>query len=171
MEVFVALLRAVNVGGTGKLPMTELRALCTAAGFENTRTYIQSGNVVFRTGQSREAAQTALETRLREHCGKAVATFLRDAASMQDVLARNPFPTAAPDRVAILFLNGTPPPDLLLSAKGRRDEQIEPGLQEVFIHYPSGMGRSRLRLAVMDHGTARNLNTIRKLAAMAAEAR
>ncbi|MGX1306783.1 uncharacterized protein (DUF1697 family) [Amorphus suaedae] len=167
MTVFIALLRAVNVGGTGKLAMADLCALCAAIGFDDVRTYIQSGNVVFRTEATADAAREALERRVSEWLGKSVGVMLRDAEAMRDVLARNPFRSAAPNRVAVLFLNEAPPPDLRQTAKGQADEEIAVGDREVYIHYPSGMGRSRLRVPVMEFGTARNLNTVARLAEMA----
>jgi uncharacterized protein (DUF1697 family) len=170
MAVYVALLRAVNVGGTGKLPMSDLRAMCEAIGFDDVRTYIQSGNVVFRTDRTSDAAREELEGLLGDRLGKPVGVIMRDAQALRDALARNPFPDAAPNKVAVLFLDLAPTPDVIETAKGRADEEIAVGPREIFIHFPSGMGRSRLRLAAMDHGTARNLNTVAKLAEMAADA-
>ena len=72
MTAFVALLRAVNVGGTGKLPMSELKAMCEALGFEGVRTYIASGNVVFASRKSEAAVKKALEARLEAYAGKPV---------------------------------------------------------------------------------------------------
>lgn len=168
MNVLVALLRAVNVGGTGKLSMTDLRALCAQIGFADIRTYIQSGNVVFRAGMEAEAAKAALEERLRAHFGAPVGVVMRDAQALRDLLARNPYPQAAPNRLGILFLDDAPAPDAADQARGRADEEIALGQREIFIHYPSGMGRSRLRLPAMEAGTIRNLNTAAKLAEMAA---
>ncbi|QWG11229.1 DUF1697 domain-containing protein [Bradyrhizobium sediminis] len=65
MGAFVALLRAVNVGGTGKLPMSDLKDICEELGFGAVRTYIASGNVVFTFGKSEAAIKTALEKRLQ----------------------------------------------------------------------------------------------------------
>lgn len=166
MTHLVALLRAVNVGGTGKLPMETLREICRAAGFADPRTYIQSGNVVFGTDRPPQEARAELEARLAADCGQPVGVLIRDGAQMRRLLAENPFPEAAPNRVAVLFLDRPPEPDIAATAKGRADEVIVPGDCAVYIHYPSGMGRSRLRLAAMAEGTARNLNTVAKLAAM-----
>jgi uncharacterized protein (DUF1697 family) len=66
MTAYVALLRAVNVGGTGKLPMTELKAMCEAAGLDQVRTYIASGNVIFSSGKSEDAVRSAIEKALEE---------------------------------------------------------------------------------------------------------
>ena len=70
METMIALLRAVNVGGTGKMPMSDLRALCADAGLADVRTYVQSGNVVFRSALAEADVQAALEARLSEYAGQ-----------------------------------------------------------------------------------------------------
>ncbi|GHE03427.1 hypothetical protein GCM10008024_26780 [Allgaiera indica] len=169
MAILVAFLRAVNVGGTGKLPMAELRALCAAVGFDGVRTYIQSGNVLFRTTLAPDAARAALESALRAQFGKPFDIVVRDARDLRDAIRANPFKAASPSKVAVLFLDHAPPADVIATAKGRRDEEIGLGPREVFIHYPSGMGRSRLWLAGMETGTARNLNSVTRLAEMAKE--
>lgn len=167
METMIALLRAVNVGGTGKMPMSDLRALCADAGLADVRTYIQSGNVVFRSALAEADVQAALEARLSAYAGGPMQVILRSARAMAEILARNPFPEAAPNRVGVLFLDTDAPVDPAAGAKGRRDEEIVAGGREIFVHFPSGMGRSRLRLPQMDSGTLRNLNTVRKLDALA----
>ena len=84
MPVFVVLLRAVNVGGTGKLPMSELKRLCEKAGFRNVRTYIASGNVVAERDGSEAEAKAALEAELRAYAGKPVGVIVRTAAEMAE---------------------------------------------------------------------------------------
>ncbi len=169
MKTLIALLRAVNVGGTRKLPMDALRDMCERAGFTNVRTYIQSGNVVFDTDRSTHAVKQELEARLQDYCGKPVGVMMRDGEQMRHILLRNPFPNAAPNKVAVLFLDRAPAPDTAETAKGRTDEEVLAGDLEIFIHYPSGMGRSKLKLPATSEGTARNLNTVAKLATMASE--
>lgn len=163
MPRLAAFLRAVNVGGTGKLAMGELRAICAEAGFADARTLLQSGNVVFDTGLDAEAARAALEARLAAHLERPVRVLIRDAAALHSVLAENPFPGAEPARLSVLFLDHAPPLDIADSARGRANEEIAAGAREVYIHYRSGMGRSRLRLPGTENGTARNLNTLRKV--------
>jgi uncharacterized protein (DUF1697 family) len=109
MTAFVALLRAVNVGGTGKLPMSELKPMCEALGFEGVRTYIASGNVVFTRRKSESAVKKALEARLEAYAGKAVGVMVRTAAEMQAVLKANPFPKAPGNRTVAIFLDAKPP--------------------------------------------------------------
>src|SRR5271163_2597211 len=113
MAAFIALLRAVNVGGTGKLPMGDLKAMCEASGLSDVRTYSASGNVVFTSGKSEAGAKKALAARLEAYAGKPVGVLVRSAAEMQAVLANNPFPKAPANRVVAVFLDSAPPKDTL----------------------------------------------------------
>lgn len=167
MHSYVALLRAVNVGGTGKLPMAELRAMCEQAGFVDVRTYIASGNVVFRSALAERAVVVALESRLAAYAGKPVGVLVRTAAEMAVVLAANPFPEAPGNRVVAVFLDSPPSADALEHATGRKSEAMALGKREIYVHYGDGMADSRLRIPAAKAGTARNINTIAKLAEMA----
>ncbi len=90
MTVFVALLRAVNVGGTGKLAMSELRRLCEDAGFESVRAYIASGNVVFRASGPEARVKATLQAALAARFDRAPGVLLRSAAQLRAVAAANP---------------------------------------------------------------------------------
>ena len=169
MAAFIALLRAVNVGGTGKLPMSDLKAMCEALGFENVRTYIASGNVVFTSRKSESAVKAALEKQLAGYAGKPVGVLVRSAAEMADVLAANPFPKAPANRTVAVFLDKAPPADTIGKARGLGDEKIKLGRREIYIAYGDGMANSKLVIPAAKDGTARNMNTVAKLAAMAAE--
>jgi uncharacterized protein (DUF1697 family) len=168
MTAFIALLRAVNVGGTGKLPMTELAAMCEAAGHHGVKTYIASGNVVFTSPKSEAAVKADLETRLAAYADKPVGVMVRTAAEMAAVLGANPFPDAPGNRTVAIFLDEAPPADALDHAVGRKDEEMRLGTREVYVFYGDGMGDSKLRIPAAKAGTARNLNTVAKLATMAA---
>lgn len=169
MTGFVALLRAVNVGGTGKLAMTELKAMCEAAGFESVRTYIASGNVVFASGLSEAEVKAELERRLQSYAGKPVAVMIRTKAELDAVIAGNPFPDAKPNQLLVTFLDEKPADDAAATARHQTDERIATGRREIYVHYSGGMGASKLVVPAAKTGTARNLNTVAKLAAMAAE--
>ena len=169
MGSFVALLRAVNVGGTGKLPMSDLKAMCEELGFESVRTFIASGNVVFTSRKSEAAIKSALEKQLAVYAGKPVGVLVRSADEMAQVLSDNPFPKAAPNRTMALFLDRAPPSDTLAGIRGRRDEQVQLGRREIYIHYDQGMGTSKLVIPAAKTGTARNMNTVATLANMAAD--
>jgi len=169
MTAYIALLRAVNVGGTGKLPMTELSAMCEAAGFTGVKTYIASGNVVFACDLPEPAVKADLEARLLAYAGKPVGVCVRTAAEMAAVRDANPFPEANPSATVAIFLDSAPPADVAETAQGRADERISPGVREIYVDYGAGMGQSKLRMAAAKSGTARNMNTVAKLAAMAAD--
>lgn len=168
MTAFVALLRAVNVGGTGKLPMSELKAMCEAEGFKKVKTYIASGNVVFASDRSETEVRSALERRLEAYAGKPIGVLVRTGPEMAQIIADNPFPAATPNWTVAVFLNDPPPPDTLDTVRNRTDEEVRLGKREIYVSYGSGMGRSKLKIPAAKEGTARNINTIAKLAQMAA---
>lgn len=166
--IYVALLRAVNVGGL-KLPMADLRTLCSDAGFADVETYIASGNVVFASKTTASAVQADLEKRLLKYAGKPVGVVLRTAAQIQAVSRANPFPKAAPNFTYAIFLDAPPPKDALAHVSGQTNEEMRLGQCEIYVHYPTGMGRSKLRIPAAKTGTARNVNTVAALAEMTAK--
>lgn len=166
MTAFIALLRAVNVGGTGKLPMSELAAMCEALGYGQVKTWIASGNGVFTSDHAEARVKAGIEAQLLAWAGKPVGVVVRTAAQMRGVLAANPFPEAAPNRMVAIFLDT--PPGELEGMRNRKDEEIRLGEREIYVHYPGGMGQSKLVIPAARTGTARNMNTIAKLADMAA---
>ncbi len=169
MSSYVALLRAVNVGGTGKLPMADLRAICQAAGFRAVRTYIASGNVIFKSSLNERDAKESLEARLQTYAGKPVGVIIRTAEAMAEVVTANPFAEAPPNRVVAVFLDDVPLPGALEDVTGcGPDEAIQLGHREIYIRYGAGMAHSKLRIPAARAGTARNMNTVTKLAELAA---
>lgn len=168
MTVFIALLRSVNVGGTGKLPMNDLKALCEDAGFAYVRTYIASGNALFESKLPEAKVKAALEKRLKAYSGRAIPVLVRTAAEMAAVAKANPFKKTDPARTVAIFLDAPPARDTLAGVKGRTIEEIELGKREIYVHYGDGIGNTKLRIPAAAGGTARNLNTVSKLAALAA---
>ena len=168
MVAYVALLRAVNVGGTGKLPMSELKAMCVAEGFGGVATYIASGNVVFTADRTEAEVRAALDKRLAAYAGKPVGVLVRTAREMAQVLADNPFAADKPNWTVAIFLNTAPGGDALETVRDRsEDEKIALGVREIYVSYGEGMGRSRLKIPAARDGTARNINTIARLTEMA----
>jgi uncharacterized protein (DUF1697 family) len=123
--------------------------------------------VAERKGAEAEA-KAALEAELRSYAGKSIDVIIRTAAEMAEVVALNPFSKAANFTVAI-YLDQAPSRDALKTTKGRANEEMRLGAREIYVHYPDGIGRSKLRIPAAGEGTARNMNTVAKLAAMAAE--
>lgn len=169
---YIALLRAVNVGGTGKLPMADLKAMCAELGFDAVRTYIASGNVIFDCAVSEEEVRGRLEERLERYAAKRVDVFVRTGEEMRDVARANPFPNALPKATIAMFLHAKPPTGVLRAVTGRADEQLQLGRREIYIAYgAAGMARSKLKLPPTLIGTTRNMNTVTTLAEMALEKR
>ena len=156
----VALLRAVNVGGTGLLPMETLRAAARDAGFGHVRTVGQSGNLVFEA----DLTEAEAATRLADRLGLRIDLVIRTVDALRALLAANPFPDADPAKVLVVF-TACPPPLDFVPTDGPASERQRLVDGTLFIHYPGGIGRSRLVLpAWVRAGTARNLRTVAKLA-------
>ena len=170
MTAYVALLRAVNVGGTSKLPMAELKRIAGELGLENARTYIASGNLIFSSDGGETTVQRLLEVALEKHMGKRVPVMIRTGAEMAQVLDGNPFKDAPGRRVLAIFLSAPPPPDAIDKARGRDGERVALGKREIYVDYCGRLlGRSKLVIPAAATGTARNMNTVAKLAELAKE--
>jgi uncharacterized protein (DUF1697 family) len=169
MPTYVALLRAINVGGTGKLAMRDLVALCERAGLTRVRTYIQSGNVVFASRAGEKQLKGLLGEALAARLKKPVGVLVRRADELERVLADNPFPDAAPNRVIVLFLDEAPSRDVLDGVETPGGEELALVGRELYVHYPGGQGQSRLKVPLAAAGTGRNLNTVTRLVALARE--
>lgn len=168
MPGYAALLRAVNVGGTGKLPMAELKRMGVEAGFEAVSTYIASGNLIFRSPHDEATVRAIIEKAMEAYAGKPVGVHVRTAEELAALVARNPFAHCAPNRVLAILVDGPIPADAIEQAKNRRDEEIAIGEREIFVHYGDGLADSRLGIPAGAKGTARNINTLTKLAALTA---
>jgi len=167
MTAMIALLRAVNVGGTGKLPMSELKAMCEAEGFTNVKTYIASGNVVFRADHTPAHVQVALEKRLAAYAGKPVGVVTHTLTEMQAIAAAAPFKDAPGNKSITIFLNDPPPKDALSDIRGKANEEISLGTREIYVHYIDGQAQTKLVIPAAKLGTARNMNTVNKLITLA----
>jgi len=195
MASHVALLRGINVGGRNKVPMADLREVVTSLGHTGVSTYIQSGNVLFSTTEDDTAKlAAALESAIEDRFGiwSSVVVLSRD--ELARVLAANPYPDEPnPRMVHVVFLNGSPPQDLLdritaaesaAAAKGSRDTVQLAGpsaCQALFLHTPDGFGTSELAQNVLKilappkksraglAATARNWATATKLLSLSEE--
>lgn len=173
MTVYVALVRAANVGGTGKLPMAELKQMCVDLGYQNAATYITSGNVVFKTTESAGKVKKSLEAAIldfmrRDSEGKkGLSVFVKTLAEMTEVLENNPFVGKPGNQVYAVFLDGVVGRDVLVGVRQQVDEEIVPGKGVLYVYYGEGMGKSKLVIPAAKSGTARNMNTVAKLVEMA----
>jgi len=174
MGVIIGLLRGVNVGGHNKIKMDALRALCGSLKLKDACTYVQSGNVVFRS-DVKDLVRLAkrLEDGIERDFGFRPAVILRTAAELRDVIARNPFGKhrgIEPKKLLVTFLASEPSQearDKALQIKAGADELHIDG-RELYIYFPNGMGRPTLSPAAVERalktpGTGRNWNSVTKL--------
>jgi uncharacterized protein (DUF1697 family) len=166
VTAYVALLRAINAGT--KLPMTDLKRLCEEAGFDKVRTYIASGNVLFESSLPAEKVKSLLEAALEGHAGKRIPAMIRTAAEMAAVSKANPFPEDPKNTTVAIFLDDAPAGETLETLKHQDGEKVALGTREIYVAYGPTIARSKLAIPAAKDGTARNVNTIAKLAEMAA---
>ncbi|MDD1682128.1 MAG: DUF1697 domain-containing protein [Methanoregula sp.] len=170
MNTHVAFLRGINVGGNTMVSMRDLAEICTSAGFEKVRTYLNSGNVIFESPLPEAELQKALETALSEKTGKEIVVVIRSAGDLDRVVKANPFSDAVPSQVGVLLVTEPVEKNILAEFVIPGREQVVPGRREVYVHYPDGMGRSKLKWPrSLRNGTMRNINTLAKLAGLAGE--
>nr|WP_222611171.1 DUF1697 domain-containing protein [Undibacterium sp. LX40W] len=163
----VAFLRAVNVGGTGKLPMSDLKAMCEELGFESVKTYIASGNVLFQSPLNEDVCKRKLEQRLSQYAGKNVDVFIRTPQELRSLLNHNPFQQEAGNRTVAILIDQDLNQTDLAGCKHQAQEKIALGERAVYVFYGEGMAASKLVIPAAKHGTARNINTMTKLCEMA----
>lgn len=168
MTAYVALLRGVNVGGR-QLKMADLKAMADKLGYKNARTYIASGNLLFVTGAAEAKVKEQLQAALKSHFGKPVEVMVRTAAEMKAVADANPFAEEPGNRVVAIFFDEAQSDEVIASARNVDDERLALGRREIYVHFPSGQGRSKLKFGGKALGTARNMNTVAKLAELARE--
>jgi uncharacterized protein (DUF1697 family) len=178
MTIVISMLRGVNVGGHNKINMEVLRALCESLNFEDVATFIQSGNVVFRT-KERDLAKVSkrIGDAIEKSFGFRPDVILRTVEEMRGVIARNPFAARTdvePNKLLALFLADQPDAEArrrALSVKADREELRVDG-RVLYIYFPDGQGRSKLSMAAVERalkisGTGRNWNSVLKLMEMA----
>jgi uncharacterized protein (DUF1697 family) len=173
MTTFVVLLRAVNVGGR-KVEMATLRKVAEKAGFKDVRTYIASGNLLVSGAGKPEAVAAKLQVAIGKAFGFEVPVIVRTADQWRSYVTDNPFPEAPPNVLYLGLSQRNPKPDaakaaLAKAVGGEEARLVGDGL---WIRYPTGMGVSKVTPTHVDKAmgsptTARNLNTVRKLAEMA----
>ncbi len=177
MSVFVALLRGINLGGKNKIPMAELKSSFASLGFEDVVTYIQSGNVVFRSpGGDAQALAARIEQQVAEDLGVDAAVLIRTPAELGAIAKSNPFLDREGDlsKLHVIFLSRKPAAKAVAELDPERSPPDEFSVRgrEIYLHLPNGAARSKLtidyfvrRLGV--EATARNWNTLIKLLALA----
>jgi uncharacterized protein (DUF1697 family) len=175
-HTYAALLRGINVGGRAKIPMRELAELFGSLGHGEVTTYIQSGNVVFRSPAGRPAGIVrGIEHAITERFGLTVTVILRTHAELASIAAANPFPDAEgqPSKLHVLFLDRQPDDSAIAGLDPNRSpgDGFHAAGREVYLRYPAGSGKTKLTLDWFERqlgvkGTARNWNTLLRLIAL-----
>ena len=168
MSSYVALLRGVNLGQR-QLRMEDLREIAGTLGLERPRTYIASGNLLFRSNKREATLKRMLESAIAAHMSASVGVMIRTTEELADAAKANPFAAYPANRVVAIFLDDAPSPDALDQSRNVTDERMALGKREIYIFYPSGQGRSKLRNPAAAAGTARNMNTVAKLVQLSRE--
>ena len=176
MTVYLSMLRAVNVGGTSRIKMDELRKVYESMGLADVRTLLQSGNVLFRSGLTdRQRLVKRIMQEIERQLELTVQVILRTLAELESLFERGPVlsPRADPSKLVVMFLSSVPDAAaqsaLLKWHKSKEmKEMLEPRGPEIYLYYPDGIGRSKLTNAVIESkldtfGTARNWSTLKKL--------
>jgi uncharacterized protein (DUF1697 family) len=171
-RTWIALLRAVNIGGR-KVPMADLRRALEDAGLAEVRTYIASGNVLFRSDRDRMALARLIEQVVLGEFAVSSVAVLRTPQELQRVLAAHPF-GADTSRSYVTFLTGRPKAADVrrLAALDVEPDRVAVAGTEVFVYHPSGAGQARLTGAQLERtigipGTNRNWRTVAKLVELA----
>jgi uncharacterized protein (DUF1697 family) len=177
MSSHVALLRGINVGGTKKITMSALLGLLKDLGFDDGKSLLQSGNLVFRSDGKKPAdLERLLEAEAHKHLALQTDFLVRTGEEWTKILARNPFLNEAktdPSHLVVIFLKEAPSKT---AGEALRNAITGPELirfdgRQAYATYPDGIGRSRLTSALIEaklgtRGTARNWNTVLKIAAL-----
>ncbi|MGA7855638.1 MAG: DUF1697 domain-containing protein [Candidatus Acidiferrales bacterium] len=174
MPVIIAMLRGVNVGGHNKIKMEKLRSLCKTLKLRDACTYVQSGNLIFKTDErDLDLLAQRLQDAIERKFGFRPGTVLRTAAEMREVIGRNPFAKrrgVEPNRLLVTFLAGEPAAEAREKARklDTSPEELRMDRREVYTYYPNGMARPKISWASIERilktsGTGRNWNSVTKM--------
>jgi len=180
MPVIVSMLRGVNVGAHNRIKMDALREVYLSLKLEDPRTYVQSGNVLFRTKEKSGALLARkIQGAIERKFGFCPEVILRTPDELRKALAANPFRNrrdVEPGKLLVTFLSAEPGPEVGATLDGLKSypEEIHLKGRELYIYFPNGAGRSKLAWSSVERllkvtGTARNLNSVTKMLEMAEE--
>lgn len=180
MPTYVSMLRGINVGGKKSMKMDQLRELFAALGFARVKTYVQSGNVVFKARKSSPAdLSRKIEERILSEFGFSVSVISKTAEEISRAIRNNPFLKEKgidPAKLHVTFLSDAPPEKALqkLKALGAEPDRFRSRGAEIYVFCPNGYGRTRLSNNVLEkllsvRATTRNWNTVNQFYRIATE--
>jgi uncharacterized protein (DUF1697 family) len=174
MAVVISLLRAINLGRHNRVTMNDLRVVYESLGLRDVESYVQSGNVVFRTAaRNLDALARRLEEAIARDCGVRTTVVLRTCDEWRAAIKSNPFAGRDgidPARLLVSFLCGSPDDDARrkVLAIDCSPEELRLEGRELYAYYPNGLARPKISMAAVEKalatsGTGRNWNTVIKL--------
>ena len=167
MTTYVAMLRAVNQGGRGKLTMEDLAALVAPLGLANVQIHGTNGNVVFDSERSERGLCQLLDRAVTDKLRRPAGVLIRTGPELRTIVAANPFPDARFRLVGVMFLPKALPERLLTELDLGGPEDVRMIGREIYVHYPDGPERSKMKIPFAADGTTRDLTTVSKLASLA----
>lgn len=177
--IYIALLRGINVGGHHKMPMAELRALCDELGWNNVKSYIQSGNLIFDSAKKAPSLEKELEAAIKTTFAFEIPVVVRSAKMWDSYLSSNPYPKASknqPNLVAMGLSKRLPRSGVVevLRSRAANNERVTLVGKALWLHYPEGSARSKLSPAVIDKAvgspmTLRNWRTVQKISSLTSD--
>jgi uncharacterized protein (DUF1697 family) len=180
MPVLISMLRGVNLGPHNRIKMDALRALYESLKLKDSRTYVQSGNVIFRTNEKNHAQLSkTIQAAIEKKLGCSPAVILRTTDEMRKAVAASPFKhrkDLEPGKILVTFLNAQPPDGAQAALEAFKDypEELHLKGRELYIYFPNGAGKSKLPWSSVEkflkvNGTARNWNSVTKMLEIAEE--
>jgi uncharacterized protein (DUF1697 family) len=169
LTAYVAMVRGVMPVGRGILPAARLRQMGEECGFDKVRTFIATGNLLFVSSLDEQQVLTAVRAKVDDHFGRPTPTFVRSAEEMAEAAAASPFADDKPSRVMAHFIDETPTQAMIDEARNVDGERIAVGPRLIYVSYGDGIGKTKLKLPAVKHGTARNMNSVAKIAALLAD--
>ena len=171
MKKYIVLLRGINVSGKNKLPMEELQGLLNDLGFQNVQTYIQSGNIILESAEGKSLTCNKIKEGIQNKFGYDIPVIARTIPEWKKAIAKYPFPTENTKIVAFVFLNKKVY-ETKIDVKGIDEDKYLIDNDMVFIHCPSGFGKTKLANKLFEKklnvtATTRNYNTTLKLLELA----
>ena len=180
MPVLISMLRGVNLGPHNRIKMDALRAVYASLKFQDPRTYVQSGNVLFKTKEKNNAElANKIQAAIQKACGCSPAVILRTTSELRKAIAASPFadrPHLEPGKILLTFLTAEPPKDAPATLARFKDypEELHLKGRELYIYFPNGAGKTKLPWSAVEKylkvtGTARNWNSVTNMLKMAEE--
>jgi len=170
MKTYIAFLRGINVGGHKKILMADLRALLERSGFQNVKTYIQSGNVVLSTSEKKEVVSKIISEAILKQYGWEVPVLVKTALENKSIFANCPFLQEKKEKSYFILLDKNPSSEFVLETEKLSSSKEEFIITNpcVYIYYSLGAGKAKLGINFFERklkvkATARNFRTMKKL--------